>query len=324
MSRKMELFPGEGRFYKANLHCHTVISDGALTPEETRKAYAERGYDVVAFSDHNVLVDHQDLTDGGFLALNALEIDLNQDPRNAPPGCDVKVYHINFIAKDPACSVFPKFDRIYGFAAAQELIDKAVSAGFLVQFNHPRWSMQGNDEYAGLKGLSCFEVYNHGCQVSMNDGWGNYEYEYYVREGGDAAPTATDDNHCADRNFDSPYNDCFGGWTMIKADRLDYASVTGALASKNFYATTGPLIFDGGYERLENGSVRVYGRTSPCRAVYVRTNTRYTACVLSKQNDVGSFDLTLDGGIRWFRLEIVDDRGNMAVSRAYGTADLKY
>ena len=33
-----DFFPGEGKFYKANLHCHTVISDGKLTKEQIRKS----------------------------------------------------------------------------------------------------------------------------------------------------------------------------------------------------------------------------------------------------------------------------------------------
>lgn len=321
MSAKKELFPGEGRFYKANLHCHTVVSDGRFTPEEIKKAYSSRGYDIVAYSDHNVLVSHQDLTDDAFLALNAVEIDFSQPPHKAPPGCDVKVYHLNFFAKDPADLSFPAFDRVYDPDAVQRLVSDAVKAGFLVQFNHPRWSMQGTDEYARLKDLFGFEVYNHGCQLEMNDGWGNYEYEYYLREGGNAAPTATDDNHCADRDLDSPYNDCFGGWTMIKADRLDYASVIHALENKNCYATTGPVIYGGSYERLENGSVRIRGTISASSSVFVRTNTRYTGCLHSKQNDIEEFDLTLSGDVRWFRIEITDDRGNMAVSKAYDTRD---
>ena len=322
MNEKRYLFPGEGRFYKANLHCHTVVSDGRLTPEEIKKAFAGHGYDIVAFSDHNTLVDHQDLTDGGFLALNALEIDFNQPPREAPPGCDIKVFHLNFFAKDPGNTDFPAFERAYKREAVQKLIDDANRAGFLVQYNHPRWSMQGSDEFALLKGLFGFEVYNHGCQQDMNNGWGNYEYEYYLREGGDAAPVATDDNHCGGEDIDSLYSDCFGGFTMIKADRLDYAAVIDALENKNCYASTGPLILDGSYERLENGGVRVCGATSPCRAVFVRTNTRHTGRLISRENDVEAFDVTLAGGTRWFRIEVVDDRGNMAVSKAYSVEDL--
>ena len=31
------LLPEEGHFYKANLHCHSNISDGSLTPEQIKE-----------------------------------------------------------------------------------------------------------------------------------------------------------------------------------------------------------------------------------------------------------------------------------------------
>ena len=36
---KKYLIPEEGKFYKANLHCHTTISDGKMTPEEVKAYY---------------------------------------------------------------------------------------------------------------------------------------------------------------------------------------------------------------------------------------------------------------------------------------------
>ena len=35
---KHHLLPETGRFYKANLHRHTTVSDGEGTPEEVNKA----------------------------------------------------------------------------------------------------------------------------------------------------------------------------------------------------------------------------------------------------------------------------------------------
>ena len=32
-----ELLPEAGHFYKANLHCHSTMSDGKLTPEQLRE-----------------------------------------------------------------------------------------------------------------------------------------------------------------------------------------------------------------------------------------------------------------------------------------------
>ena len=74
MSR-IELLPASYGSYKANLHCHTTLSDGRLTPEEVKARYLAGGYSVVAFTDHNVLVDHSDLSDERFLALTGIEVD---------------------------------------------------------------------------------------------------------------------------------------------------------------------------------------------------------------------------------------------------------
>ncbi len=35
---KKYLLPQAGQFFKANLHCHTTISDGKMTPEEIKEA----------------------------------------------------------------------------------------------------------------------------------------------------------------------------------------------------------------------------------------------------------------------------------------------
>ena len=54
-------------FYKANLHCHTTLSDGKLTRDDVKAAYKERGYSIVAFTDHEHLIDNSDLNDDGFM-----------------------------------------------------------------------------------------------------------------------------------------------------------------------------------------------------------------------------------------------------------------
>ena len=68
-----DFFPGEGKFYKANLHCHTVISDGKLTKEQIKEEYQKRGYSIVAFTDHRTYGYHPELTDENFIALSAFQ-----------------------------------------------------------------------------------------------------------------------------------------------------------------------------------------------------------------------------------------------------------
>lgn len=45
------------RWYRGNLHTHSLWSDGNDFPEMILEWYAERGYDFIALSDHNTLAD---------------------------------------------------------------------------------------------------------------------------------------------------------------------------------------------------------------------------------------------------------------------------
>ena len=48
---------------KGALHIHTTCSDGELTPQEAADAYEERGFDFIAFTDHDYLLkpDYRDV-----------------------------------------------------------------------------------------------------------------------------------------------------------------------------------------------------------------------------------------------------------------------
>ena len=80
---KKYLLPESGNFYKANLHCHTTFSDGRLTPAEVKELYKSLGYSIVAYTDHDILIPHDELNDGEFLALHGFEMEIN-DPTPCP------------------------------------------------------------------------------------------------------------------------------------------------------------------------------------------------------------------------------------------------
>ncbi|MBE6674237.1 MAG: PHP domain-containing protein, partial [Ruminococcaceae bacterium] len=50
-------------WYRANMHCHTTVSDGSLTPEQVKEEYKKMGYSIVAYTDHEIIREHNDLTD---------------------------------------------------------------------------------------------------------------------------------------------------------------------------------------------------------------------------------------------------------------------
>src|ERR1043165_7173510 len=47
--------PPAGRWYKGNLHTHTLNSDGDSTPFEVATWYREHGYQFLILTDHNYL-----------------------------------------------------------------------------------------------------------------------------------------------------------------------------------------------------------------------------------------------------------------------------
>ena len=41
---RIDVIPAGGRYFRANLHCHTTVSDGKFTPEEIKAHYKAYGY----------------------------------------------------------------------------------------------------------------------------------------------------------------------------------------------------------------------------------------------------------------------------------------
>lgn len=340
---KRYLLPENGRFYKANLHTHTTISDGDFSPEAIKHLYLEKGYSIVAYTDHEVMVPHNDLSDDDFLAINAVET-ITSD-KWAGGYCYNKTYHINFYAKDPDtvhCPVLSvksiwqehtkayatqemidhPYKNHYSIAGVNDAIQKANDAGFLVCLNHPVWSSLDYTDYMGLKGLWGIEVYNTGCY-----GGGQHDTTQpmvdLLRSGENVMPVAADDTHAE--------MDLFGGWTMVKAERLDYPTVIKALERGEFYASTGPEIKE---LYVEDGVLHV--STSEAVSIALISNYRYHRkrhAAEEKLLTEASFDLKgfIEQNLAheyprwapWVRLEVRDARGDLAWTRAYFLNELQ-
>ena len=91
------LLPPVAQYFKANLHAHTTISDGRLTPQELKDAYKSKGYSILCLTDHNVAADHSDMNEPDFLMLTGLEVNTNQTGFHTK----MQTYHLNLIAKRP-------------------------------------------------------------------------------------------------------------------------------------------------------------------------------------------------------------------------------
>ena len=75
----MRILENRGRWYKGNLHMHTTISDGVLTPEEAVERYRRAGYDFIALTDHRQ--ENPEWQDDDFLVLTGAEYDTGSETK---------------------------------------------------------------------------------------------------------------------------------------------------------------------------------------------------------------------------------------------------
>jgi hypothetical protein len=329
------LIPREGRPYRANLHCHSTCSDGARTPEELKQLYKSQGYSVLAYTDHEFLIDHSELDDDGFLALTGYEFAFCENwgaaeyPRS-------RTFEFNLFAMDQhnmtqVCfnpkyilhgdkSRIPSirhvgnlFEREYTIPCINGFIQTARENGFLVSLNHPHYSMETADRYGCFDGLFAMEIYNHVSFIGLgvND-YGIQGYDTLLRRGRRLSCIAADDNHgklpVGDARFDS-----FGGFTMIKADGLRYDRIVSALEKGDFYSSCGPLIED-----LYVQDDKVHLRCSPAKSIVMATKWRYGAHRRASDGEhltEAVFDLP--GSDEYMRFDVIDDFGRHANTRAY-------
>lgn len=312
------LFSATGNWYKANLHSHCTVSDGKLTPEEAKAIYKARGYQIYAYSDHHVCVPHPELKDEGFLPITSIECSIKdfRDPCNE----ERTTYHLNFFAKNEQAE-FPEFPRLelekrreYSVEIINDLIRRANEAGFLAQYNHPYWSQQTVRDFGPLEGLWGFEVFNGGSQTYKRNGWGDQQFLEMMWEGKYLCPTGSDDNHNA-YPFGHPMCDSFHGFTMIRAEKLDYQAVLAAMEQGQLYASNGPLI-----EELYIKGQEVHIRTSPCCKILLRTQYRGFLSAHANEDTLTEavFDLSeIKTPPRYLRFEVWDTKNQRAVTRAF-------
>ena len=317
---KQYLLPQSGHFYKANLHSHSIISDGKQTPEEMKQAYMAQGYSIIAYTDHEKLVDHSDLCDEHFLALNSVEVGVYEPKETVPYP---KHCHLGFIAlrQSPLPEEFwcdantpmdGKIPRVYSRETVNALICRGRELGFFVTYNHPGWSMENYNDYMNYHGMHAMEIINGtGTKQGFSDHT-PHVYDDMLRGNKRIFCIAADDNHKAP-DLTSYRNGCGIAFTVIKAETLSYNAITDALIAGHFYASEAPEIYDLWYE---NGWV--YVKTSDAHRIFLNTGRRRCK-YFGADNDgtvtQAAFEVFPED--IYFRITVQDKRGRFAHTNAY-------
>jgi hypothetical protein len=291
-------FRQPGRFFRGNLHAHSNVSDGALSPGELIESYRKNGYDFVAVTDHFrdrfgfPITDTREYRCNGFTTLLGAEL-------HPPALGNGEDWHI--LAVGLPLDFAPMTDDEDGPAIAR----RAFDAGAYVAIAHPHWYSATIEDARSIDSAHGVEIFNQTCHMSNDRGYGWYLADLLLSEGRRLTALATDDTHAKD---DRP--DMFGGWVMVKAESLEPDILLEALKAGSFYSSQGPLIHDINVsddrttvtvETSPVASVQVSGRAQRTRDFHGRAITTCTLSLDRVQND-------------HFRVTVIDEYGKRAWS----------
>ena len=327
--------------YKANLHCHSVLSDGKKTPQELKEMYKGHGYSILSITDHEYPKNHSYLNDKDFLTITGYEAYIRP---NADYVYDVygKEIHINLFAKDPeneacvcytpvSCKYFSaeerekikkvgsQKDREYSVAYINEFIRTAKENGYIAAYNHPWWSMEDEADILAYEGFFSMEMCNFS---SYGDGCLEYNggiYDKMLLRGKRIACHSADDNHNS-LPESSIGCDSFGGFAMIMPESFTYGSVISAMERGEMYSSMGPL-----FKEVSMSGNKIHIECSDVERIAVFTGSKAPKMKFANVGEtVNSADFEIDDRAKYVRVSIGDKYKRFADTRGFFRDELEF
>lgn len=306
-------FAHPGRFWKGNLHCHSNITDGALSPAEVCDVYASHGYDFISLTDHFLatydfpLVDTRPFRRPGFTTLLGAELHHGQI-ENGP------IWHI--LANGLPLDFAPPSEQ----ETVGDFVERAIDAGAFVSIAHPQWyTLTVADALSLGDRVHAIEVYNTTCE-GTDSADGGYLLDLLLARGKWYNAIATDDAH-----FQPGHHDALQNFVMVKAEANEPEALLTALKQGHFYASQGPQIHD--IEIVAGEKVII--RTSPVVNVTMRSTAPGVVAPGMPAAGGSSYAYKVGHGIRqielpleriksdWVRIIIKDHLGRRAWSNPF-------
>ena len=282
-------FSIDGQWYKGNLHTHTTVSDGELTPQETIRVYAEGDYDFLALTDHDAVCSYDGLDPHGLTLITGCELAASRG--NLGQMLHVIALDLDTVPQLPAHLDFP------------ELVAAISAQCELCFIGHPFWSLVEASELLDVRGHVGIEVCNAMCQ-GCGRGPSEMVWDILLAHGKHLWGFAVDDAHHS--------QDYRQGWVWARSPNNSPTAIINALKEGHFYASNGPRIYDVAVE-----GEQVWVRCSPCQQIAVveaGPSEGYSTDRLAAQTPFEEIRLPHHLPARSFRVEVVDDQGRKAWS----------
>ena len=330
----MYLISPDKQQYKANLHCHSIYSDGKKTPEELKEMYKEKGYSILSITDHEAPKNHSYLNDEDFLTITGYEVYI-RDNENASYNAYAKEIHINLFAKDPEneaivgynqkyCKYVPveehgKYEKVgsqeprkYCPEYINKFLREAKDNGYIAAYNHPWWSMEDEADVLSYDGFFSMEMCNYGAYQLSRLEYAGALYDKMLKKGKKIFCHSADDNHNG-YPVTHPKNDSFGAFTMVMPEKLDYDSVIDAMESGEMYSSMGPV-----FKEVSIEGNKLHVECSDVERIIIFTGSKTP---LSEFAEVGgtinTADFEIDPRAEYVRVSVVDKYGRFADTRGF-------
>jgi hypothetical protein len=298
----MDPWLATGSWLRCALHAHTTGSDGELTPEALVHHYAQRGFDLLAITDH---WRRTDAAANGLLVLPSVELNCV-----LPGSRDGHVLAFGVRAEpDELVELAGEYGDLSHTA------DWIEAHGGVAYLAHPYWTgvIPGTLELP--ENVAGIEVFNAGCELEVGRGLAAVHWDELLESGRLCPAIATDDSH-------HPAFDSGHAWTWLRAEERSAEAVLAALRAGTFYSSCGPQLRD-----VRRGEDAIDVICSPVRSVTLvcgrstgsavhagATGYRHRGLVLEENGDglIVHARLALPAEARHGRVEVTDSAGRKA------------
>lgn len=277
-------YASEGEWLRGNLHTHTTNSDGTRPPEQVIADYESRGYDFLAFSDHDFLTDPAPYREKTSLILL--------------PGVEVSARGPHILHIGATDLLEPEEDR-------QAVLHHIAAQDALAILNHPNWGKNFNhfpqERMEMLEGYIGIEIYNGVIERLEGSPLATDRWDRLLSKGRRVWGFGNDDAH-------APV-DLELAWNVVRVRERTPQAILEALRKGNFYVSTGVEVEE---IRVQDGVFRVV----TADADRIRFFSQYGVCRQTTDGPAAEFVLpsTEDAARRllYVRAECYGRGGRMA------------
>ncbi len=246
-------FDQPGSFYKGNLHTHSTVSDGHLSPEAVCEVYRRAGYDFLALTDHFLEQFNFEITDTSSFRTDTFTTIIGAELHTGMTEFN-QLWHILAVGL-PLDFASPQPGE-----TGPQIAQRALDMGAYVAAAHPNWYSVTQADVLSLGKIHAVEIFN-ATAYSHNDRADSWHLLDILSAGGNRyLACATDDAH-----FEPNREDVHMGWVQVKVESLEPDALLTALKAGHYYSSTGPAIYD---VELTPGD-KVVVTCSPADRIYV-------------------------------------------------------